>query len=149
MAGFERKGNCLQPLSPDEVERIHAGSLEVLAEAGMLIRDGEIVQLLQEAGCWTDPSRGLVKIPLGLVEEALRRAPRVVTLCGKTTEHDLQLGDGKAYARTPGGATRILDLETGRVRVATQADVADLVRLADALPNIHGISMCQVVPISL
>ena len=149
MAGFWRKGNCLQPLSADEVERIHTGSLEILAETGMVIRDREIVQLLQEAGCQADPGRGLVKISPGLVEEALRRAPHVVTLCGRSSDHDLQLGDGKAYARTPGGATRILDLETGRAREATQADVADLVRLADALPNIHGISMCQVVPMDV
>lgn len=146
MAGFWRKGNCLQPLATEEVEHIHRGSLDILAETGMVIRDGEIVQRLREAGCQADPGRGLVKISPDLVEEALCRAPRVVTLCGRSSEHDMQLGSGKAYARTPGGATRILDLETGQARESTQADAVDLVRLADALPNIHGVSMCQVVP---
>jgi trimethylamine--corrinoid protein Co-methyltransferase len=113
----------------------------------MLIRDREIVQVLQAAGCQADPGRGLVKIHRPGREALCGR--RVVTLCGKSREHDLQLGDGKVYARTPGGATRILDLETGRAREATQADVADCVRLADALPNIHGISMCQVVPMDV
>lgn len=146
MTGFRRKGNCPQPLSADEVERIHTGALEILAETGMVVRDGELVQRLQEAGCPADPGQGRVKIPPGLVEEALRRAPHVVTLCGRSSELDMQLGDGRVYGRTPGGATRILDLETGSVRESTRADAVELVRLADALPNIHGISMCQVVP---
>jgi len=149
MAGFERKGNHLQPLSAEEVERIHTASLEVLAKSGMLIRDGEILQILEAAGCETGPSSDLVKMPQGLVEEALDKAPHLVTLCGRSSAHDLRLGDGRIYARTPGGATRILDLETGVAREATQADVAACVRLADALPHIHGVSMCQVVPMDV
>jgi trimethylamine--corrinoid protein Co-methyltransferase len=149
MTGFERTGNYLQTLTYEEIERIHQTSLEVLERTGMIIRDGEIVQLLEETGCEVDLDRGLVKISRGLVEEAIEKAPSIVTLCGRSGEHDLHLGDGKVYARTAGGATRILDLEAGAARSATKEDVAAGARLADALPNIHGVSMNQVVPMDV
>jgi len=149
MIGFTRKGNYLQPLADDEVERIHNASLDVLETTGMVIHDGEILQCLETVGCETDPSKNLAKIPRGLVTDALAKSPRVVTLCGRHAKHDLHLGDGRAYARTPGGATRIFDWETGEARESTKEDVAKCVRLADALPNIHGISMCQVVPLNV
>jgi len=149
MVGFARTGNLLQPLSDAEVERIHASSLCVLENTGILVRDPEILRLLAHAGCRVEPEREVAKIPPHLVLEAVAQSPRVVTLCGRDSRHDLHLGDGRSYARTPGGATQILDLETGIIREATKTDVADCVRLADALPNIHGVSMCQVVPMDV
>jgi len=149
MTGFARKGGALLPLSDEEIERIHNGALAVLERTGLGIYDREMMERLESAGCPTEPSRHLVKLPRGLVAQALAQAPRTVTLCGRQPESDLHLGDGRAYARTPGGATRIFDWETGAPRDSTQDDVARCVRLADALPNIHGISMCQVVPLDV
>ncbi len=139
----------MQSLSAEQVEQIHAASLRRLDNTGLVIRGAEIRSLLGRAGCRVEPMRDLAKMPASLVLEAVEQSPRIVTLCGRDSRHDLPLGDGRAYARTPGGATQILDLETGTVRNATKADVADCVRLADALPNIHGISMCQVVPMDM
>lgn len=149
MVGFPRAGGLLQPLSADQVEEIHVASLRVLETTGLLVRDPEILHLLGKSGCRVEPERDLARIPSDLVLEALRQSPRVVTLCGRDSGHDLALGDGCVYARTPGGATQLLDPETGTVRDATKGDVADCVRLADGLPNIHGISMCQVVPLDV
>jgi trimethylamine--corrinoid protein Co-methyltransferase len=149
MAGFTRTGGLLQPLSPEELEQIHAASLRLLENTGLVIRDGEILSLLEQAGCRVEVTRDLAKMPASLVRDAVAQSPRIVTLCGRESRHDLSLGDGRAYARTPGGATRILDPENGAVRDATKTDVEECVRLADALPNIHGISMCQVVPLDV
>ena len=149
MTGFTRTGGLLQPLSAGDIGQIHAASLRLLENTGLVIHDAEILGLLSNAGCRVDPNRDLAKMPASLVLEAIQQSPRVVTLCGRDSKHDLHLGDGHAYARTPGGATQILDLETGIIREATKSDVADCVRLADALPNIHGVSMCQVVPMDV
>lgn len=149
MAGFSRSGNLLQPLSTEQVEQIHDASLRLLEEAGIVVRDPETLHLLETAGCAVDSGRELAKFPASLVRDALAGSPPRVTLCGRDRRHDLRLGDGRVYARTPGGATRILDLENGAVRDATETDAADCVRLADGLPNIHGVSMCQVVPLDV
>ncbi len=149
MPGFPRSGGLLQPLSAEEIEQIHAASLRLLEDTGLAVRDPEILGLLDRAGCPVDLGRGLARFPASLVLEALQRSPRVVTLCGRDSRHDLTLGAGRVYARTPGGATRILDPGDGAIREATKGDVADCVRLADALPNVHGVSMCQVVPLDV
>lgn len=147
MLGLARQGNFLQPLTAEEIECVHNAALQILERTGMVMHDAEIAQWMEKAGCVVDAER--VRIPPSLVEASIVKAPRVATLCGRHSQYDLRVGDGRVYARTPGGATRILDLETGQIRDSTQDDVAKCVRVADALPNIHGVSMCQVVPMDV
>ena len=149
MTGFGRSGlknAYLQPLTNEELSRIHLSSMEVLGKTGILVYDEEILELLSIAGCEVDKAKNLVRIPEKIVEEAIDKAPGMITLCGRDEEKDMHLGDGKLYVRTPGGATRFLDFETQEVRDATRDDLINCIRVADALPNIHGISMFQVVP---
>ena len=89
MTGFERKGKYLQPLTEEEIKRIHLARLEVLERTGIVIHDGETLQLLEKAGSKVDLSRGLVKMPQGLVEESIEKAPPIVTLCSRNGECDL------------------------------------------------------------
>lgn len=144
--GFARVGEGFRLLTETDVERIHQAALEVLERSGMAIRDEELLGRLARAGCVVDSQAGVVRLPQGLVEEARREAPPVAVLCGRDAGQDLRLGDGKLYTRTTGGATRILDLDTGEARDATLADVVHCLRVAEALPHIHGVSMFQVVP---
>jgi len=152
MTGFDRsglKGSKLRPLTGQELGRIHLASLEILERKGIVIRDEEIVQLLGKAGCGIDHAKNIARIPRDLTEDAVDKAPGLVTLCGRNEEHDMHLGSGRVYARIPGGATRILDPETREARKATIDDVAACARVADALPNIHGLSMFQVTPLDV
>ncbi len=149
MNGFERKGlkgSYLKPLTGEEIERLHRASLEVLEKTGIVVYEESALEKLREAGCQVEEGKKLVKIPPALIEKALEKAPGTVALYGRGKEKTIRLGEGRVYARTPGGATHILDLETGVPRKATSKDVAEGARLADALPNIHGLSMFQVVP---
>jgi trimethylamine--corrinoid protein Co-methyltransferase len=140
------EGNLLRTLTEDEVERIHQGSTRVLEEIGIVVDHGEIWSLLEQAGCRIDPGSGLTKFPPKLVGEAVARAPSEVLLCGRDGQHDIWVGDGKLYARIPGGAPGILDLETRAWRPPLKQDVADIARVADALDHINGVSMFPVVP---
>lgn len=149
MAGLDRgrrKGNYLRALTEDEVERIHQGSMRMLEEIGVVVDHGEIQSLLEQAGCRIDHGSGLTKIPPKLVDEAVARAPSEVVLCGRDGQHDMRIGNGKVYARIPGGAPGILDLETRAWRPPLKRDVADIARVADGLDHINGVSMLPVVP---
>lgn len=149
MAGLDRtglKGSYLPALTADEVERIHRGSMKILADTGVIVKHPGIRELLGGSGCQVDHITGLTKIPEDLVESAAASAPSEVLLCGRGRQHDMRLGDGKVYARVPGGAPGILDLETRAWRLATKQDVAHIARVADALDHIHGVSMFPVVP---
>jgi len=147
--GFYRdglKGTNLNIISDEEVEIIHKTSLELLEKVGMRIHNDEILKLLNRSGCKVDFSTERAYIPKELIESTLKEIPRQVKLCGRDPKQDIILGDGKLYTRTTSGAPHILDLDSQRQRKPTIEDFTQSVRIADALPNIHGISMVHMVP---
>ncbi len=115
----------------------------------MEIDDDDILKLLKKAGCKVDFSTGISRVPPGLVEETLSETPNRIRLCGRNAENDIVLGDGMVYARTPGGPPYIIDLDTEKRREATIHDLELCCRLADALENINGMSIFQVVPMDV
>ena len=153
MTGLDRiglKGTDLCALTEIEIERIHQGALQVLAQTGVVIHDQTVLMLLDEAGCQVD--RGdrdrarRARIPAQIIEEAVANAPPVITLYNRMGERAMVLGAGPLHARTSSGATGILDLDSDRRREPTCQDVADAARLADALPHVHGVSTMAVQP---
>ena len=61
----------IQPPPDSEIEAIHAASLRVLEEVGVVFPDREARELLAVAGADVHADNGLVKFPARLVEEAL------------------------------------------------------------------------------
>ena len=114
--------------------RIHEAGLDVLSELGVRVDDAETMQKMQEAGATVD-SENRVHIPARLVEWALQHAPRQVRIADRNG-HLWQLG--------PEGGTLVLTgnalyITRGRVRGDLRAaDLAELARVVDACPNIHG-----------
>ena len=149
MTGFDRtglKGAYLCVLAEHEVERIHNGALQVLAQTGIVIHDKNVLSLLDRAGCRVNREDGRARIPGQLIEDALTRAPSVVTLYNRQGEQAMALGTGPLHARTSSGATGIFDLESGQRREPTRQDAANAVRVADALPHVQGVSTMAVQP---
>jgi len=142
------KGFYLCALTENEVERIHDGALQILAQTGIVIHDGGILTLLDEAGCQVNYENGdrRAHIPAQVVEEVVAKAPPVVTLYNRLGERAMALGAGPLHTRTSSGATGILDLDSGQRREPTGQDLEDAVRLADALPRVHGVSTMAVQP---
>ena len=81
-----------------------------------------------------------------MIENAVATAPPVVSLYNRLGEQVMALSAGPFYARTSSGATGILDLDSGQRREPTCQDAANVVRLADALPHVHGVSTMAVPP---
>jgi len=136
-------------LSEGEVERIHEGALGVLARTGVVVHDEAALSLLGRAGGAVAHDERRVRLPRPVVEWALARAPRTVRLYSRLGAEAMALGTGALHARTSSGATGILDLEDGRRREPTRRDAADVARLADALPHVHGVSAMAVQPADL
>ena len=109
----------LKILSDDELQRIHSATLEVLENVGVRFEDEAVLRLLDDKGAHTDPKTYLAKIPPSLVEEAIKKCPKKVKLCGRTKNHDLTLGDGRVYFTAGANALHLLDMETGIRRVPT------------------------------
>ena len=142
--GFNRA--CLCTFTENEIERIHDGALRTLARTGIAIHDEAVLTLLGEAGCRVDYEARHARAPATVVENAVATAPPAVSLYNRLGEQVMALGTGPFYARTSSGATGILDLDSGRRREPTCQDAANVVRLADALPHVHGVSTMAVQP---
>lgn len=137
-------GGSYQPLRQSDIERIHSAALDILERVG--IGDGipRFVDAAAAAGC-TVSDAGRVRIPRGLVEDMITRAPSSITLYGRDPRHDLELSGKRVHFGTAGAAISVLDSRTGQHRPSTLTDLYDFSRLADRLENIHWFSR-TVVP---
>lgn len=127
-------GGQYQPLTEEQVRRIHEASLTVLERTGIRVDNEEVLALFRKGGAWVDGNR--VCIPHAMVEEAVDKVPSQVLLAGRDPAHDLLLEDKRVYAGTGGSPTQVLDPGAETVRPGTLSDLADLVRLADALEHV-------------
>ncbi len=121
-------------LSTDEEDQIHGASVRCLEELGVLIRSRLVLEMLEGAGAYVDYDGQVARIPEGMVNDSVRKAPKEFKLCARDPKHDLSVPvTGIPYTATTGLASYMTDLDTGERRNATRADVADFARLADAL----------------
>jgi trimethylamine--corrinoid protein Co-methyltransferase len=129
-------GGQYQPLTPEQVARIQAAALAVLAETGVEVMPSPCRDVWQRAGARIDAEHNRVFVPAGLVEQALSTAARSVRLCGQTPEFDLELSGSRVYLGTGGAAVKVLHLD-GQVRPSRLRDIYDIGRLVDTLDHIH------------
>jgi trimethylamine--corrinoid protein Co-methyltransferase len=121
-------------LSQDEKELVHAQSLRCLEELGVLIRSKQVLQLLGDSGARVDHGKQLARISEDMVNEAIRKAPKEITLGARDPAHDMSIPvEGVPYMANSGLATYMTDLGSGERRNASRADLADFARLVDAL----------------
>jgi trimethylamine--corrinoid protein Co-methyltransferase len=124
-----------QLLTPDQVERVHEASLEILREVGILVRLREAREILARHGCAVDAESELVRFPASAVEECLAACPPTFTFHGRDPQFDRTIpGDGPLMV-TGSSAPDVLDPDTGQVRRSRSDDIARIAALVDALPG--------------
>ncbi len=132
-----------QVLSPAEVERIHAASMEILDQVGIKVPYQTARDYYREAGAVVDDQAQMVKIPEKLVDWAVEQAPSEFKLYGGDPEFQLQIGgeqDSPVFAGL-GTPTRVIDMESGEVRFATRQDMLEHIILINACQHIHNSQM--------
>ena len=137
------KTTRFEVLSQPEVERIHAASMEILAEVGIKVTYQKARDLFREAGAEVDEQTQAVKLPESLIRWAVEQAPQQFSLFGRDGQFRLDIGPEQtapvfAGLGTP---TRILDLHTGDVRAVTKQDMIDHIILIDTCRHIHSSQM--------
>ena len=123
-------------LSDKQIEELHFASLQILERTGVTFESQESIDLLGEAGAdVSNPNR--VKIPSYLVEQALRTAPRIITIYTRDGEPAIVLNGMASYFGAHNALNEYLDPHTGQRRQCYAEDIADMARVIDALPNIE------------
>jgi trimethylamine--corrinoid protein Co-methyltransferase len=131
----------LEFLTRDQIESIHASSLKILEEVGVLIHENEFLKFLADDGINVDFNSKRAKISPSIVKECIKKAPKQITLYAREPKHNINLGDGKIYTHPVGGAANVIDINSGKARPSTKKDVEDLTKMVDFLPNIHSHTM--------
>ncbi|MEM0949668.1 MAG: trimethylamine methyltransferase family protein [Pseudomonadota bacterium] len=130
------QGGRFAPLDRHGVDRIVNAALDILARTGMGDCPPDLADRMLANGA-VRRDDGRICFPRAMVEIAIARASRSVTLPGFVDEMGLTIGGGRVHIGTGGAATEMLDAETGGFRGARLDDLFALMRLVGQLPNIH------------
>ena len=130
-------------LREEAKEEIHLAACEVLRRTGVLIHDAETVEMMAAAGC-SVRNGNLVYIPMWLVEESVRLAPRSIYVANRRGEIAMRLEGRKSYWGTGSDTPFILDSRNSERRPTSLQDIAQVSLLVDALENID-FHMCMGV----
>jgi trimethylamine--corrinoid protein Co-methyltransferase len=123
-------------LSEAEKQFVHEQTVRLLEEVGVAYNTPTLTGLLREAGATVDEARLQAKLPWELVERCLRLVPREFLLAGRDPAYDCSVGAGGMLYTSDGAATYMLDDLTGERHEGTEADLAAMMRLYDAVPEI-------------
>jgi trimethylamine---corrinoid protein Co-methyltransferase len=125
----------IRVLSDRQRQTIYRSALEVLERTGAKLYSPHAVALMKAAGAEVIDEK-LVKIPSGIVENAVASAGKRVTLADRTGARKILLEGDNVYFGPGSDNPSTIDLETGKRRTSVLADVERAARLSDALPNI-------------
>jgi len=131
-------------LTDEQIEKIHAASLEILERIGVRLDLQEAVDILKKAGAKVTED-GLVHVPPKLVETALMIAPKEVTLYDRHGKPAMPVGGNRCFFGPGSDCLKIIDHRSGERRKPVIRDVVEGTRLCDALPNID-FAMSMVLP---
>ncbi len=122
-------------LSEEQCQRLHEASCQILERTGFRVYHSPALDLLRQAGAWVKGD--LVRVPREMVDAAIASAPRSFNLYRRGGEEVACILDGEHVYFGPGSDTlRYLDPRTGQRRDFTMADLADCLRVVDALPEL-------------
>ncbi|UCC86098.1 MAG: trimethylamine methyltransferase family protein [Anaerolineales bacterium] len=126
----------LEVLNPDELASIKAATLHVLEQVGIHVPSERALRVFAERGAQVDRESQIVRLPPGLVMDAMNLAPRSYQLCGRAAGTELALDGTASYFCTDGCGVYALDFETGQQRASCKDDVAKMARVSDYLSSI-------------
>lgn len=130
-------GGQYEPLSQDQLGRIHGSALRVLEEVGVKVELSDALEIFSEAGANVDLDNKRVKIPSRIVEKNVGLAPSRIILYGRKPENNIFLEKKRVYMGTGGAALRVIDPDSGEIRPSNLEDIAKTAKLVDGLENIH------------
>jgi trimethylamine--corrinoid protein Co-methyltransferase len=132
---INRRGNFLKVLTKRQLQDIHLATLDILEHVGVKVEHEGALKLLDNIGAYVDYRSCKVLIPSYLVNEMIKKTPPRFTYYGRNPKLKLQIESDHVYFLDGGTPLNVLDLD-GNYRPATLIDLANLVRLYDALENV-------------
>lgn len=128
-------------LAERDLDRIHEGSLEILAETGLLVRNERARRRFADHGARVDEAHERVRIPPDVVMRYLAMVPPTITLRGRDPKFDVTMPRKLPVIATASSAPDIVDPVTGEVRRSTSQDIA---RLGHVINELDGFDVMSI-----
>ena len=122
-------------LTPEQVERVHEASLEILEKVGILVRSDKARKIYAKHGCTVNSETTNVKIPQSVVEEYRKAFVPTFTFKGRDPKFDRTIPEESPVVVTASSAPNIIDPKTGNERPGTSSDIANIAFLINELPG--------------
>ena len=131
---------------------LEGGSFKPLDEAGLASVVDTVFQILEEIGLSQAPDSGIeymtsagavagddgrIRFPRSVVEDAIAKAAREITLHGQDPKFDMELSGTKVHCGTAGAAVHMVDVAGNAYRESFLKDIYDAARIVEQMDNIH------------
>ena len=136
-------GGRYQPLTHEEVGRVHDTAREVLEHIGVGTPIPLLVELATARGAWLN-NKDRLCFPRKLIDEIVEGAAKELTLYARDPQHDLKICNSRVHFGTGGAAITVLDFKTGEFRASKLEDIYDFARLTAQLDNITWFTRCVI-----
>jgi trimethylamine--corrinoid protein Co-methyltransferase len=133
------KLNKLEVLKIEEIELIHAKTLELLEVVGVKVESPEARAFLIEQGCFRDDEKThFIKYPSDLVKKYIKMVPNSFSLWGYDGSFQLNIDIQTVNFATVGTPVKIYDPQVKKgIRKTVLSDTINQIRIVDTLKNIH------------
>jgi len=132
-----------RPLTDADLRRVYDTSLRILQDIGMAQAPEALRQEAVRQGGFIN-GLGRLCFPAAMVEDIVASACKNFIFHRQKPEHDFEVGGDRVFYGTGGAAVQTLDMDQGRYRPSTLADLYDFARLADRLDAVSWFTRCCV-----
>ena len=126
-------GFGLSVFTPDDLDRIHKATLEVLWFEGIKVYSDLAMEIYQGGGCTVDLENKKVYIPSHVVEDCVRSAPSTVLLAARDPQNDVVLDGRRVNFCNFSKGVLVVDSYTSEIRKSTRQDMVTASILVDYL----------------
>ena len=122
-----------QILTENDKQKIHAESIRILQEVGAKFLSHKALKILKDNGAKVDTGTQIARIPVEMVLQALKTAPKSFVLGSRVKENDFQLPSSYSGYVLDGGGIFTRDFKTGERRRCNYQDHIDFLRVFDEM----------------
>ena len=130
------RGGRYQPFAPDDLQAVVDNIFRILEEVGFKDATPHCIAACEAVGAKLGDD-GRLRMPRAVVEDALAKSQRNLTLFAQDPAHDLDLSGTRVHFSTAGAAVMIADSVRNEYRPSTARDLYDLARIVDTCEHIH------------
>jgi len=135
-------------IGAEDVERVHAASLQVLSEIGLKVLHEGAREIMRSAGADVDNSTMQVRFDPDLVMQCIAGIPETFTLHARNSEHNIRVGGDEMFFALMASAPNSSCLDRGR-RTGNQEDYRNFLKLGQMHNIVHTLGGYPVEPVDI